>query len=136
VTAIRSSGGAARVIVTMILRGQVTGLMDVKLGLEYRDVALRPEHLSASELSQQEVLGLIESLEAASETVEIVIQFRPLSSDPNDDMILDLAINGHAEAVITKNAKHFGAAGGRFGIPILSPAEFLRQERRHKNDGD
>jgi predicted nucleic acid-binding protein len=52
---------------------------------------------------------------------------RPLSSDPSDDMILDVAINARAEALVTSNKKHFAAAGKRFGVPVLTPAELLER---------
>ena len=130
VTAIRSSEGAAREVVSLMIRREVVALMDLKLGLEYRDVALRPEHVEASEMSQSEILGLIDVLESASEIVEIFTKPRPLSPDPNDDMILDLAINGLADALITNNTKHFVAAGKRFGVSVLSPSEFLMLVRK------
>jgi putative PIN family toxin of toxin-antitoxin system len=136
VTAVRSSDGAAGEVVRMIFREEIVPLMDLKLGLEYRDVALRPEHLAASRLSKAEVLELIEALEAFAEPVEILRKPRPLSPDPNDDMILDLAINGGAEALVTNNTKHFLAAGRRFGIPVLSPAELLDRMRKGEQDGD
>ncbi len=110
--------------------------MDLKLGLEYRDVALRPEHVEASEMSQPEIVGLIEVLESASEIVEIFTKIRPLSPDQNDDMILDLAINGRADAVITNNTKHFFAAGKRFGVAVLSPSEFLILQRKGDQYGN
>jgi hypothetical protein len=51
-------------------------------------------------------------------------------------MILDLAINGRGEALVTSNAKHFVRAGKRFGIPVLSPAELLEKMREGNQDGD
>src|SRR5260370_1711275 len=120
VTAVRSSNGAAGEVVRMVFREEIVLLMDLKLGLEYRDVALRPEHLMASALSEREVLELIEALEAFAEPVEIMLKTRPLSPDPNDDMVLDLAINGQADALVTNNTKHFVGGGEQFGIPVLS----------------
>jgi predicted nucleic acid-binding protein len=61
---------------------------------------------------------------------------RPLTSDPDDDMVMDLAINGGAEALVTGNTKHFANAGKLFGIPVLSPTELLEQIRSRKLDGD
>jgi predicted nucleic acid-binding protein len=136
VTAVRSSHGAAGEVVRMIFRGEIVPLMDLKLGLEYRDVALRSEHVRASALSKPEILELIETMEAFAEPVEILSKTRPLSSDPGDDMVLDVAINGWAEALVTTNKKHFAAAGKRFGIPVLSPAELLEKMRERINDGD
>jgi putative PIN family toxin of toxin-antitoxin system len=136
VAAVRSSGGAAGEVLRMIFREEVVALMDFKLGLEYREVALRPEHVNASALNRGEILELIEALEAFSEPVEVLIKNRPLTSDPDDDMVMDVAINGVAEALVTGNTKHFASAGKRFGIPVLSPTELLQQIRSRKQDGD
>ena len=136
VTAVRSSGGAAGEVVRMIFREELVPLMDLKLGLEYRDVALRSEHVGASALSKRDILELIEAMEAFAEPVEVVMKTRPLSPDPSDDMVLDLAINGQAEALVTSNTKHFARAGKRFGIPVFSPAELLETVRKGNQDGD
>ena len=136
VTAVRSRLGAAREIVRLILSGEIIPLMDRKLSLEYRDVALRAEQLAASKTSKAEVLELIEAVEGFAESVEIVRKHRPLSPDPNDDMILDLAINGQADVLVTNNTKHFIAAARRFGITVLTPAEMLRRMRKGEQNGN
>jgi predicted nucleic acid-binding protein len=123
-------------VVRMIFREEHVPLMDLKLGLEYRDVALRCEHVRASALSRREILELIEAVEAFAEPVEVVVRARPWSSDPSGDMVLDVAINGRAEALTTRNKKHFVGAGKRFGIPVLSPAELLEKMRKGNQDGD
>jgi predicted nucleic acid-binding protein len=81
-------------------------------------------------------LELIEAVEAFAGPVEVVMKSRPLSSDPSDDMVLDVAINGRAQALVTSNKKHFAAAGKRFGIPVLSPAELSEKMREGDQDGD
>ena len=108
--------------------------MDHKLGLEYRDVALRPEQLQAFRLSAVEVVTVIEAIEAFAEPVKVVVRHRPLSPDPNDDMILDIAINGEAEALVTNNTRDFKVARKQYGIPVLTPRELLMQ--RGLRDGD
>ena len=123
VTAVRSSDGAAAEVLRMIFREEIVPLMDLKLGLEYRDVALRSEQVRASALSKREILELIEAVEAFAEPADVVVKPRSLSPDPSDDMVLDVAINGRADALVTHNTKHFMGAGKRFGIPVLSPAE-------------
>lgn len=110
--------------------------MDHKLGLEYRDVALRPEQLQASILSATEINAVIEAVEALAEPVKVVIRHRPLSPDPNDDMILDIAINGNAAAVVTNNTKDFAAAGKHHGILVLTPRELLARIQKEPRDGD
>jgi predicted nucleic acid-binding protein len=114
----------------MIFREELVPLLDLKLGLEYRDVALRSEHVRASALSKREISELIEAIEAFAEPVKVVMKTRPLSPDPGDDMVLDVAINGRAEALVTSKKKHFAGAGKWFGIPVLSPAELLEKMRK------
>ena len=132
VTAVRSRSGAARELVRLILARKVVALMDYKLGLEYREVALREEHLAASALSAVEILRLIELLELAAEAVIIVDQPRPLSVDQDDDMILDIAINGKADAIVTMNTKHFRMAATPFGVRVLSPSETLELIKKER----
>lgn len=98
--------------------------MDLKLALEYRDVALRPEHVSTSALTAAEISELIEALEAFAEPVRVTLKTKPLSLDP-DDMILDLALNGHPDALITNNTKHFEVPCKQFGIPVFTAGKFL-----------
>jgi len=130
VTAVRSGHGAASELVRMALAHEIVTLMDHKLALEYREVALRPEHVSASALSGEEIGRLIDLMERAAEGVTVVNQPRPLSTDPSDDMILDVAINGKADAIVTNNAKHFRSAAERFRIRVLSPSELLELWRK------
>ena len=65
VTAIRSSQGAAAEVLRLALTGKVTLLMDYKLAAEYRDVALRPEHVKASGKREGDLAELIDVLEWA-----------------------------------------------------------------------
>ena len=112
------------------MSGDLTILMDYKIAAEYRDVALRPEHLAASRQTSRKILTLIEVLEELAEPVQVSIKPRPLSSDPNDDIILDVAINGRADALVTQNAKHFKSPGKQYGIDVLSPVELLTTLRK------
>ena len=127
VTDVRSSGRPAGEVVRMIFREDLVPLIDLKLGLEYRDVALHSEHVGAPALSTREIVELIEAVEAFAEPVEVVMNTRPMSPDPSDDTVLDVAINGRAEALVTSNKKHFAGAGKGFGIPVLSPAQLLEK---------
>jgi putative PIN family toxin of toxin-antitoxin system len=129
ITALRSSKGAAAEVLRLILLQKVVILMDYKIASEYRDVALRPEHLTAARRSAETVLSLLDTVEGIAEPVHVVSKPRPLSSDPNDDMVLDVAINGRADVVVTQNIKHFATAARRYGIKVLSPSEMLEALR-------
>jgi predicted nucleic acid-binding protein len=47
--------------------------------------------------------------------------------DAGDEMVLETAINGDADALVTFNVKDFALAAGRFGVPVLRPVEILRK---------
>lgn len=130
ISAIRSSNGAAAEIVRLAVLGRLTLLLDLKLVCEYRDVALRPQHVAASGKTLSDAEAVILLLEAIATPVIVMLKPRPLSQDPNDDMVMDVAINGHADFVVTNNVRDFEPATERFGIPVLTPREFLIALRR------
>ena len=61
--------------------------------------------------------------------VEVKILWRPQLRDPNDEMFLEAAINGQADALATHNIADFVLAGERFAIPIVHPADLLKKVR-------
>lgn len=130
VSAIRSSNGAASEVVRLAVLGKLTLLLDLKLVCEYRAVVLRPQHIAASGKSMSDAEAVIIMLEAIATPVLVVHKHRPLSQDPNDDMVMDVAINGHADVVVTNNVRDFEPATERFGIPVLTPGDFLIAFRR------
>ena len=50
-------------------------------------------------------------------------------SAPNDEMVLEAAINGRADAPVTYNLADFAGAAERFRISVLRPAELLKKVR-------
>jgi predicted nucleic acid-binding protein len=55
--------------------------------------------------------------------------WRPQLNDPNDEMVLEAAVNGSANALITFNKRHFGTIPSNFGVETLTPAEIMRRIR-------
>ena len=51
--------------------------------------------------------------------------WRPSASDPDDDFIIDLAVESEADFIITYNQKDLQAAE-KFGIYVVTPKEFLQ----------
>lgn len=54
---------------------------------------------------------------------------RPLLRDADDEMVLETAANGNAEAIVTHNVKDFLPAG-RLGIEVVTPGAIVRRLRR------
>jgi putative PIN family toxin of toxin-antitoxin system len=130
ITALRSSTGAAAEVIKIALRGELVILMDYKLACEYRDVSLRADQLHAAGRSRLETEAVLDALEAIADPVFVAFRHRPLSSDKDDDMVLDVAINGNADAVVTNNSRDFRESAGRFNIDVLTPVELLKNKRR------
>ncbi|MGV3551444.1 putative toxin-antitoxin system toxin component, PIN family [Rhizobium sp.] len=128
VTAIRSPAGASRRLLTAALQRKLTLVVSVPLMIEYEAVMTRPEHLEASNMTVEHVEKLLDSVTAVAERVRVAFRWRPVLHDPNDDMVLEAAVNGQARIISTFNRSDFGNAA-LFGIEILSPREaWLRLE--------
>jgi len=97
--------------------------------LEYEAVLTRPEHLAASGLSSAEIEQVLDELAAIATPVRLAFRWRPQLPDPNDDMVLETAVNGSANAIVTFNQRDFAAAGKEFACAILLPAQALEQLR-------
>ncbi len=132
ITALRSGTGAAAEVLRLLLLGELALLMDFKLACEYREVSLRPEQLQATRKSPVQIALVLDALEAIAEPVFVAFRHRPLSRDANDDMVLDVAINGSADLILTNNSKHFRRAAGEFNIEVLTPAELLNKLRQRR----
>jgi predicted nucleic acid-binding protein len=70
---------------------------------------------------------MLAELAALIEPVEIHFQWRPQVRDPSDEMVLEAAINGRADALVTYNVADFVEAGKRFRMPIVRSADVLRK---------
>jgi predicted nucleic acid-binding protein len=109
------------------LKGRLEILVSAALVLEYEAVLTRAEHLRVSELSLAEVEGLLDSICRTATEVTIQWHWRPQLHDPDDEMVLEAAINGHAEAIVTFNRVDFVRGARRFGLKVLSPREALER---------
>jgi putative PIN family toxin of toxin-antitoxin system len=132
VAALRSDRGASRQLLLAALDGAFDLLVSVPLMVEYESVLTRPEHLDVIGLSGDEVNGLLDAL--ASVSVPVVFRFlwRPCLKDPADEMVLETAVNGGADWLVTFNVRHLADAARRFGIRVLKPGEALKQVQRHE----
>lgn len=127
VASLRSKTGASREIIRRVGLRQITALASVALFIEYEAVLKRPEHLQAANLTVVQVDRFLDTLAHLFVPVTPHFLWRPVLKDPNDEMILEAAVNGQAQFIITFNTRHFGNAAARFGITVLKPGDFLRR---------
>ena len=127
VAAIRSKTGASRVLIQMVLQGKLRPLVSVPLVLEHEAVATRSEHLNQSDLDSESIVKIVKAFCTNGEHVHVGHRLRPQLSDPNDEFILEAAVHGNADAIITLNISDFLIAGRRFGIEALAPGAVLER---------
>jgi len=127
VTAMRSPAGASAAILGAIRLGQATLLLSVPLALEYEAVCQKDDHRLAASLTEAQVNAFVNTVIALAEPVETHFLWRPQLRDANDEMVLEAAVNGHAEALVTFNVKDYGEVPSRFGVNVMLPRTAIRR---------
>jgi putative PIN family toxin of toxin-antitoxin system len=125
VAALRSPKGASAEILRLVRKRKLVMLASVGLFVEYEAVLKRTEHLNAAGLSNSGVDAILNALAALAEPIDIFFLWRPKLRDANDDMVLEIAVNGNADAIVTFNVRDFSGIVSEFGIPALLPADVL-----------
>ncbi len=127
VRALRSPSGTAALLLEAAAHGEVTLLASPGLALEYEAICSRPEHGQAGGLGPGQVEVFLDGLAHLVEPVRIHYLWRGFLPDPNDDMVLEAALNGTADALVTFNSRDFAVAAGQFGLRLALPGDILRE---------
>jgi putative PIN family toxin of toxin-antitoxin system len=130
VAATRSDARAARQLLIAALEGRFEMLLSVALALEYEAVLKRPEQLEASRGTVQQIEKLMSAMIAVARPVHRQLLWRPCLPDAIDEMVLDAAISGNADLLVTFNRRDFEVIGSAWGVAVASPQEALRILRR------
>jgi putative PIN family toxin of toxin-antitoxin system len=130
VAAMRSPRGASAAILRAARRRRATLLVSVPLALEYEAVCRRAEHRLAAGLTDREVETFVDAVIAMADPVEIHFLWRPQLRDPADEMVLEVAINGRADALVTFDRRHYGPAPAQFGIDTMLPRDAMARIRK------
>ena len=129
VAALRSPTGASAELLRWARAGKLTALASVSLAMEYQAVCLREEHVRASRLSRKEVQTFLDAVISFVEPVDIWFLWRPQLRDPSDELVLEAAVNGRADAIVTFNQRDFEPAARLFGVEPWTPRQALTKLR-------
>ena len=125
VTAMRSPAGASAEVLRHARLGRLTPLASVALAIEYQDVCLRDVHGAAAGLTRTEVKQFLDAILAMVEPVNIWFLWRPQLRDAGDELVLEAAANGRAQAIVTFNLRDFLPAAKQFGVALWTPIQVL-----------
>lgn len=122
VAAMRSRQGASYRLLQMLGDGHWRPNLTVAVVLEYEAVLKRDCRQFG--LTEQDVDDVIDAICSQAGLHRLYFVWRPVASDPNDDLVLEAAIASRSDFIITFNQRDF-ADSQRFGIRCLTPKEFL-----------
>ena len=127
VAALRSPSGASAALLEAALDDKVVLVANVALVLEYEAICSRAEHQAAAGLTAGQVVTFVDAVAALVEPAQSHFIWRPQLKDPADEMVLEAAVNGRADAIVTFNRRDYGNVPARFGIKLLLPKDALKE---------
>jgi putative PIN family toxin of toxin-antitoxin system len=126
VAALRSSQGASFRLLSLVDRKKFGVHISVPLVLEYEHAAKR----IAAEigLTFADIDDIIDYLCRVAQHHQIQFLWRPCLRDPDDDLVLEIAVEASCDFIVTHNVRDFTGAE-QFGIRVIRPQEFLNVVR-------
>ncbi len=125
-SALWSTQGAAFEIFAELRRGRWQIVLSNHLVFEYEEVGKR----TAAEmgLTVQDIDDILDALCCAAEHRHLEPAWIPRLSDPDDEPLLQMAVEAKVPIIVTRNIRHLKPAES-FGIEVVTPAEFLAKLR-------
>ena len=110
---IRSSRGASRVILELLAEGHLTAVLTPALVLEYEERLCGDATLHGLGLTDDDLVAFLDELVARSLCTRIYWLWRPVAPDPDDDMVIECAVNGRTEVIVAFNTPDLQQAHDR-----------------------
>jgi len=127
--AFHSAEGASRHLLLEVLDGKAHLLLSTTLMVEYEAVLTRPKNLEKFGIGIADVLAVLDEIAVLCVPVAFDYRWRPSANDPDDDLVLETAINGAADVIARFNLADMTAGAAPFGIPVERPKDALRRLR-------
>jgi putative PIN family toxin of toxin-antitoxin system len=123
-SALRSKRGASFRGLNLVGRAKFEICVSVPLVLEYESAAKR--YSRSLGLRHSDIDDILDYLCRVGEHREIFYLWRPFLKNPMDDMVLELAVEGQSDFVVTHNIPDF-AGIEEFRIRAITPQALLRK---------
>ena len=128
VAATTSTRGASREVLRRCLLGRYEPLMSQALFAEYESVLARPELFLRSPVSNEERHALWAAIISRCLWVRVYYLWRPNLPDEADNHVVELAVAGNAEAIVTHNTRDFRRNELRFpGLTVVTPGALIAE---------
>ena len=121
--------GASSKVVAMCLEGRIHALMGAALMAEYEDVLGRAALFADCRLNAAERAELLDIFIAQTQWVRVYFGWRPNLRDEGDNHLVELAVAGGANYIITRNMRDFAGMDLHFpGLRLCTPEDFLKEQ--------
>ena len=120
--ALRSKRGASYRLLSVLESDKFEINLSVPLVIEYEDVLKRKQ--DSLTFSESRIDQFLDYLCEVGNWHEVFFLWRPILNDPEDDMILELAIRSGCQYIVTYNKQDFQGVE-KFGIQLATAKEFL-----------
>jgi uncharacterized protein len=118
--------GANRKLLELCLKGKFKPLISYTLFSEYEDLINRKSITKLCKRSPEEINTLFDGFLSVCELVKIYYLWRPNLLDEDDNYLIELAIAGNAEILVTHNLKDFNKSQLKFPqLQIKQPGEII-----------
>lgn len=121
-----SRTGASFALLALALEGHYQMLASPALWLEYEATLKRADICLLHGLGSHDVDDVLNALAGVVVPVQARFLWRPQLRDPNDELVLEAAVNGMARYLVTLNVRDFRPAANTFGISLCTPAQLLK----------
>jgi len=122
----RSDSSVAREVIRRSIRGDYQPLFGVALFCEYETLLSRDKLFAECQLNQKERETVFSALLKHARWVEIYFAWRPNLQDEGDNHLIELAVAGGAEAIVSRNTRDLKNAELLFpDTKILTPKQCL-----------
>lgn len=134
VSAILSPDGVAREVLRRCLIGGARPLISNALFLEYEDVLAREDLFTKAPISARDRAVLLDAVLSVCQWVNITFLWRPNLPDESDNHLIELAVAGNAEWIVTGNTKDIAAGELVFdSFRIVTPGIWLKEDDENGN---
>ena len=127
IAAFRSKTGASRALLDYALQRKITMVVSVPLLFEYEAILKRSRQQEVHGLTDEELERALQLITKTCDKQPPHFLWRPQLQDVADEMVLETAINGRVDMLVTFNQRHLHDAAGRFNLRCMRPADCLHE---------
>lgn len=128
VSAVLGPWGASREMLRACLSGRLKPLMGTALFAEYESLLSRDALFATCRLDSSQRDSLFNAFLSVCRWTTIYFGWRPNLRDEGDNHVVELAVAGGAEVIVTKNIRDFRSAELHFpGLRILRPEDLAKE---------